>query len=239
MKGLKDLYKNLVNLIFPARCPYCDGIVTPFGERIHTDCIRKMKLQKSPYCLKCGRGISGDEKYCKDCRERKHDFLRGRCLYEYSSAAHSIYRFKYGGRREYAAYYGEQIGEYFGDFIKRAAPDALVPIPIHKKRYAKRGYNQAQLLADEISRAVGVPVLPDLLKRTRNTIPLKLLSPEERQKNLKNAFIVSKNSVELKTIILIDDIYTTGATMDEASRTLHRAGIPDVYFVALTGGRGL
>ena len=114
-----------------------------------------------------------------------------------------------------------------------------MPIPIHRKRLIKRGYNQALLLAREISKHCGVPVMEKLLLRRRNTAPLKLLSPLERQKNLKNAFIVRQNSVKLKTIILIDDIYTTGATMDEAARELHKAGIPDVYFVALAGGKSL
>ena len=165
--------------------------------------------------------------------------MRGRCLYEYDSAAKSIYRFKYGKRPEYAEYYGEEIADYLGDFIRDLKPDALVPIPIHRKRYAKRGYNQAALLAKEVSKNTGIPYLEGVVKRRRNTAPLKMLSPQERQKNLKNAFIVGENVVKLKTIILIDDIYTTGATVDEVTKVLHKAGIPDVYFVALAGGESI
>ncbi|MCR4618643.1 MAG: ComF family protein [Lachnospiraceae bacterium] len=240
-EGLKKTGNILLDFIFPRRCPYCDGIVTPLGEKIHAQCIEKLKLLTPPYCMKCGKKLmlNTDSKYCEQCMEGGHRFIRGRCLYDYKSVAPSIYRFKYGGRAEYAQYYGEETAEYLGEFIKKISPDALIPIPIHRRRYAKRGYNQAYLFAKEISKHTGIPVMDKVLHRKRNTVPLKMLSPKERQKNLKNAFIVGQNSVKLKTIILIDDIYTTGATMDEAARALQTSGIPDVYFVALAGGKGI
>lgn len=229
----------VLNLIFPRRCPYCDKIVTPFGEGIHTDCLKQMKLLTPPYCMKCGRKTMRTSGLCGNCEREKKEFIRGRCLYEYKAVAKSIYRFKYYGRREYARVYAEEAADYLKDFFREVSPDALVPIPIHRRRYAKRGYNQACELAKEISKITGIPVTDKLLKRRRNTAPLKLLDPDERQKNLKNAFIVGENSVKLKTIILIDDIYTTGTTMNEAAKVLHKAGIPDVYFVALAGGKGI
>ncbi len=236
---LKKAGHFALNILYPKRCPYCDDIVTPFGEKIHAGCLEKLKVMSPPYCMVCGKKIGAGVSKCGECSSGKHAYIRGRCLYEYRSAAPSIYRFKYLGRREYADLYGEQIVTYLGDFIKKVSPDALVPIPIHRRRLLKRGYNQAFLLAKSISKRTGIPVMANLLRRRRYTAPLKLLSPAERQKNLKNAFIVCKNSVKLKTIILIDDIYTTGATMDEAAITLRKAGIPDVYFVALAGGKGL
>lgn len=160
-------------------------------------------------------------------------------LYEYQSAAPAIYRFKYGGRREYADFFGEQVSLYLGDFIKSAAPQALVPIPLHKKRERKRGYNQADLLAQSIGRRMGVPVLRRTLVRTKNTAPLKRLNPQERQNNLKKAFKIARNDVELKTIIIIDDIYTTGSTIKEAARVLKQAGAEKIYFITLAGGSGI
>ncbi len=230
---------RVFNLLFPARCPYCDRIVTPVGEKIHAQCMGALKVLAPPYCMKCGRKTAGEHKLCAQCAGSEHFYIRGRCLYEYPAVAQSIYRFKYLGRREYADFYGEQAAEYLGEFIRRVKPDALVPIPIHRRRYAVRGYNQAGVLARRISEYTGIPVAERLLIRRKNTVTLKVLSGPERQKNLKNAFIVRGNSVKLKTIILIDDIYTTGATADEAARTLSEAGIPDVYFVALAGGNGL
>ncbi len=238
MRG-KKIISMITDILFPKRCPVCDRILATGETGAHPECMRRLKVLAPPYCMKCGSAIAGEEKLCKNCSEKDHAFKRGRCLYEYESAAPSIYRFKYAGRQEYASFFGEETAFYLKDFFEKIKADALVPIPIHRMRYAKRGYNQALVLAREISKHTGIPVLKKLLVRRRNTAPLKLLSPSQRQKNLKNAFIVRQNSVKLKTIILIDDIYTTGATMDEAARQLHRAGIPDVYFVALAGGKGL
>ena len=217
----------------------CDEIVTPFGEKIHANCIRKMKLLTPPWCAKCGKKLLTDEYICDDCKKINHQFVRGRSLYSYKEIAPSIYRFKYQDRQEYAKYYAQQIVEYLGDFIETVNPDAFIPVPLSLKRYAKRGYNQASLISKEISKITKIPTLDKLVFRRKNTVPLKLLAPSERQKNLQKAFIVRGNSVKLRTTIIIDDIYTTGATIDEISRTLHEAGVVDVYFVTLASGIGI
>lgn len=235
----KILAREAVQLLYPLRCPVCDGIVPLGQERICNDCLPKLKLLTPPWCMKCGKQLAEEAEYCAGCREGKHDFLRGRALYEYNSAAQSIYRFKYGGRREYARFYGEQAVEYLGDYIRSVHPDGLVPIPLHAKRKAKRGYNQADLLAREIGRLMELPVYSDLLVRVRNTVPLKKLNPQERQNNLKKAFNISENDVKLNTILLIDDIYTTGSTMDEAVRVLKLGGVKRVCFLTLACGTGI
>lgn len=214
----------------------CDKIVTPFGEKICTPCMDRFKIISPPWCMKCGKKLADEAQLCSDCASASHMYNRGRSLYEYASAALSIYKFKYGGRREYADYYGEQIAEYLGDFIRKVKPDALIPIPLHRKRLNKRGYNQAEELAKAIGKYTGIPMESKLLKRVRNTTAMKQLSPGERRANLKNAFIISGNSVKLRTIIIIDDIYTTGTTLDEAARAFHEAGVGDIYFITLAGG---
>ena len=228
-----------VQLLFPLRCPVCDGIVRPWGEKVCLKCLPKLKLLTPPWCMQCGKKLAEDGEYCAGCRTGKHSYQRGRSLYEYQSAAESIYRFKYGGRREYAGFYGEQMTEYLGEFIRAVEPDGIVPIPLHPRRKAKRGYNQAQLLAREIGKRMGLPVYPKMLRRVKNTVPLKQLNPAQRQNNLKKAFQLSGNDVKLKTILLVDDIYTTGSTMDEAARTLREAGVENVYFVALACPTGM
>ena len=194
---LEKIYKGALQLLFPLRCPVCDGIVSPSGERICLECLGRLKLLTPPWCMKCGKKLKEEEEYCADCRRKEHGFRRGRALYEYESAALSIYRFKYGGRREYAAFYGEQAAEYLGDFVRSIKPDALVPIPLHRKRMAARGYNQAELLARAIGERLGVPVCTGFLIREKNTRPLKYENPQERQNNLKKAFNISKNDVIL------------------------------------------
>ena len=230
----------LVQLLFPLRCPVCDEIVTPYGEKICLSCMKKLKYVTPPRCFKCGKKLDNEElEYCQDCRKKEHLFVRGRALYDYESVAPAIYRFKYANRREYADFFGEEISRYLGEEIRRIAPDALIPIPLHKARLKKRGYNQAELLAKAVSRYTGVPVYDKILVRVKNTVPLKRLNPQERQKNLKKAFHINGNDVKLKTIILIDDIYTTGSTMDEVTAVLKAAGVEKVYFITLACGRGL
>ena len=234
----KLLLSGAIQLVFPRRCPVCDGIVQPWGEMVCVSCLPKLKLLTPPWCMQCGKKLREEGEYCQECREGKRSFLRGRSLYEYDSAAASLYRFKYGGRKEYAAFYGEQAVEYLGEFIRAVQPDAIIPIPLHRKRKIKRGYNQAELLAREIGKRMGIPVRTKLLLRVKNTVPLKQLNPKERQNNLKKAFLIAKNDVKLNTILLVDDIFTTGSTMDEAARTLRSAGVENICYVTLACGTG-
>lgn len=222
-----------LQLLFPLRCPVCDGIVQPQGEKICLECMRSLRMITPPWCMRCGKKLQEEGEYCADCAERGRAFVRGRALYEYASAAQAIYRFKYGGRREYAEYFGEQLAEYLGEFIVGVRPDGLVPIPLHGSRRRRRGYNQAELLARALGARMGLPVYAGLLRRVKKTPPLKELKAGERQNNLKKAFNVAQNDVKSKVFILIDDIYTTGSTVEEAARTLVEAGAAAVYFVAL------
>ncbi|MCM1056229.1 MAG: ComF family protein [Firmicutes bacterium] len=231
--------RTFLQAVYPRRCPVCDGIVGRRGEKICLGCMGALKLLTPPWCMRCGKKTEEGQEYCRDCREQKHFFERGRALYEYDSAAESIYRFKYGGRREYAAFFGEQIVDYLGDFIRELDPDGLVPIPLHRRRKARRGYNQAALLADAVGRRMGIPVYKNLLVRTRNTTPQKKLNREERQNNLKKAFNIPQNDVKLKVILVFDDIYTTGATIDEAARALRAAGAERICFITLACGAGV
>ena len=239
-KKLKQLWELLLQLIFPLRCPVCDEIVKPFGQKICPACRKRFKYVTSPWCFKCGKQLEDKEQeYCADCKRIRHLFIGGRALYEYESVSASIYRFKYHNRREYADFFGEEVSLVLGQYISMICPDALIPIPLHSAKRRKRGYNQAQILAKSISRYTGVPVYDKILIRTRNTIPLKQLNPQERQNNLKKAFNIRGNDVKLKTVIIIDDIYTTGSTMDAAASVLLEAGVRNVYFMTLACGRGL
>lgn len=228
-----------LQLLFPLRCPVCDRIVKPSGEKICPECLGRLRLLTPPWCMRCGKKLAAEGEYCADCRRREHEFIRGRALYEYGSAAMSIYRFKYGGRQEYADFFGEQMAKCLGPFIRSAAPEALIPVPLHRKRKASRGYNQAQLLAQAVGERLGIPVYTGLVVRQRNTKPLKYENPEERQNNLKKAFLIVRNDVKLEKVMVVDDIYTTGSTMDEISRVLKGAGVREVTFIALAIGAGI
>lgn len=230
----QQLGEWLLQILFPRRCPVCDGIVRPAGKKICGKCVGRLRKIEVPWCMRCGKKLQEEAQYCPECRERERTYVRGRALYEYASAAPSIYRFKYGNRREYGAYFGEEMAEELGSFIRKVEPDGLIPIPLHWKRLRSRGYNQAQILAEEIGRLLQIPVYSKLLKRGRNTVPMKKLNGAERQNNLKRAFNVAGNDVKLKRVIIVDDIYTTGTTIEEAARVLKKAGVEEVYFVTLS-----
>lgn len=153
----------------------------------------------------------------------------------------SIARFKYGGRQEYGRFFGRLLWEQQGEWIRRISPDLLVPVPLHRSRYRKRGYNQAQILARELSVHAGIPVVDDFLMRIKNTLPQKDLTGSERKQNLQHAFQVNIRHRSLyeniKCVILIDDIYTTGSTVEMCSRVLQEAGIDHVYVLCLCIGR--
>ena len=151
----------------------------------------------------------------------------------------SIYRFKYGRRCEYAAFYARDICERLSEEIRVMGADSIVPVPVHASRRRSRGYNQAELVASEMSRLTGITMYDKLVKRVRKTVPQKELSIQERQNNLKKAFNITSNDVKLKKTILVDDIYTTGSTLDAVAMELKRHGVKSVYFIALCIGDGM
>ena len=236
----KFFYGMLLDLVYPRRCPVCDKAVKPFGSLICEECTKKIKYVKAPYCQKCGKELRDKRAFfCHDCAHKEHKYDRGMALFSYPSVADSIYRFKYQGRQEYAAYYAQRMARVLGEKILSLHPDALVPVPIHSSKKRVRGYNQAEVLAKELGSILNIPVETKLIKRVRKTVPMKELSVRERQNNLKKAFKICHNDVKLITIVIIDDIYTTGSTIDAMAYELRQAGIKHIYFAALAIGNGI
>lgn len=116
---------------------------------------------------------------------------------------------------------------------------AIIPIPLHRSKMRKRGYNQAELLAKQLSECMGIPIEKDVLYRIKKTRPLKEMNGEQRHRNLKGAFAVSKSWNPRQNILLIDDIYTTGSTIERAAGILKKAGVKNVYFLTLSIGQGI
>ena len=127
----------------------------------------------------------------------------------------------------------------YGEILKSLGLSAIIPVPIHRTRLNKRGYNQAEELGRELSKLIGVPCISDYLIRRKATKPLKLLDEEERINNLKKAFITRSNGVKLKSVIVVDDIYTTGATVDSIAEVLRGDGVEKIYYLAVAIGKGL
>ncbi|MDD3368973.1 MAG: ComF family protein [Lachnospiraceae bacterium] len=237
---VRQLIEFILELVYPGRCPVCDEPVKQFGTLICPGCRGKMQYIKAPRCFRCGKSLKQEDKeYCHDCSRLSHGFDQGRALFTYRSVADSIFRFKYMNRREYSRYFGTEIADKLGDVIKKWEPDALVPVPLHPSRKRKRGYNQAELLADVIGSKMSIPVQKGWIVRTRRTTPQKELSALERQNNLKRAFKIRLHDVKLNTIIIIDDIYTTGSTVDAMSAVMRENGVQRIYFITLAMGTGI
>lgn len=229
-----------IDFLFPRRCPVCDDIVMPKGRLICPECLKKLSFVKNPVCKKCGKEvISTDTEFCFDCIRHKRTFEYGRGLVNYEeNTRQSMAKIKYRNKREYLDFYGEAICVRYHTIIRRMDADVLVPVPVHPSRKRERGFNQAELLARRIGERLGIPVCPDMLIRNKKTMPQKGLDPVGRLKNLEEAFSAGKLLKGVEGVILVDDIYTTGSTIEACTRALKRAGIKRVYFLAICIGRG-
>lgn len=240
----KETLKFLAGVIYPERCAVC-GKVLPAGEDngICRDCTSKAELVKSPFCMKCGKPLLGDGEFCMDCMKKETSFICGRAVFVYNKyMKKSIEGFKYYGRTEYAKFYANKMSEVYGRWIESISPDALIPVPVHIKRMMDRGYNQAGIIADILGELTGIQVIHNLLVRRKDTVPQKELTDRERKDNLYKAFETVKQTRELyqnvKCVIIIDDIYTTGSTIEECSYVLKCAHIESIYFLCTCIGKG-
>ncbi len=230
----RSLREEMLSALFPRRCPVCDGIPAPRGEKICPDCRRKLQFITEPVCKCCGREIREQEgELCQNCLRHKFSFDYGIALMNYTDeAARSMAAVKYKGRREYLEYYAEEVAERCGARLREMQADALVPVPVHPERLRKRGYNQAAVLAEELSKRIGIPVYEPLF-REKNTRALKELNASQRRKNLQQAFRSEPLPPDVKRLIVIDDIFTTGATMEACTRALLGAGAEKVFSFCL------
>ena len=216
------------------------------GRRIHSDCERKLYPVGSNVCFRCGKPLASEaQEYCFDCKKklagRKPLYCRqGRSVYVYKGVVRkSIYRFKYSNRREYARFFAEEAARYYTDWSEQIGVEAIVPVPMYDRKKRRRGYNQAEMIARELACIWGVPLEKNAVKRIRNTKPQKLLSDEERKNNLKKAFQAAEFIVKYKKILLVDDIYTTGSTVEAVACELMRCGVEQVFFLTLCTGEGI
>jgi ComF family protein len=240
---------DLKGVLFPRRCPICDKILKFDGELICKECKNKLVYIIEPRCKKCGKQLDKpQQEYCYDCKEKEHLYKMGIAGFSHvGEIKKSIYDIKYSNRREYVDFYVNEMCKFHKRQILDWGCEGLIPVPLHYKRKIKRGYNQAEVIARAFSKELGIKVYNNGLKRVKNTKPQKELNDIERRKNLENAFEINKknskvarnsNITKLKKVILIDDIYTTGTTIDACTKELLQGGIEEVYYLSLSIGTG-
>lgn len=229
----------LLDAVYPPTCPICDRL-SGKPAKICNDCRKKLKYINSPRCLKCGKAVENDDvEVCFDCSKHIHEFDRGLALWGYTDETrNSVYRFKYQNCRIYSKVYVDEIVSNLGEIISSWKCDVIIPIPIHARKFRERGFNQAELLAKDMAAILGIGLDTELISRNRYTKPQKELDDNERIKNLENAFTITKNVVQYKKVLLVDDIYTTGSTIDACARVLKEKGVEQVFAVCLCIGQG-
>ncbi|HBI72747.1 MAG TPA: amidophosphoribosyltransferase [Lachnospiraceae bacterium] len=239
------MFQTILDMIYPPRCPICGKIIIPKKNKICDPCRAKLQYITEPRCKKCSKPIEQEEKeFCSDCERRDFHFTKGYAVWIYDEAMkRSIAGFKYYNKREYADFYIEELLRIYGDKIRKFSPDAIVPIPLHRSKYRARGYNQADVLACGLGKGLHYPVLSNLLVRNKKTLPQKQLSDRERLRNLQEAFAYNKTVAvrfhkELDRILLVDDIFTTGSTIEACTNVLISNGVKDIRFITLCIGRG-
>lgn len=228
------------DLLYPRRCAICDKVV-PFGRelicRSHRD---NLPYVEGPVCLRCGKEIeSPDTEYCMDCAKHDRSFDRGFPVFNYEEPVKSgVLAIKYHNRREFCDFYGMEIVKKVRPYVKRYGIDGIAYVPVHRKKLRSRGYNQAYLLAQRAAKELGLPVLKDMLLRREYTSPQKNLDNIERANNIKKSMSVGTLYPGHSNILLIDDIYTTGVTINVCAGLLKEAGAQHVYYSTVCIGKG-
>ncbi len=233
---------KLLKLFWPEVCPFC-GKVSAQG--ICGECRKKTDRLKvrEPKCMKCGKPVKdAEQEYCRDCLDARHEYDRGAALWVHKPPVNtSVYQFKFHNRRSFGSFYAKEMAAEYGEALAGWGIDIIIPVPLYPGKYKKRGYNQAAVLARELGKVLDIPVEERLLKRIRETAPQKNLTPRKRRQNLNVAFSVEKRRrvfLKSRSVLLTDDIYTTGSTVDEAAKTLKKAGAEKVFYLAISIGQG-
>ena len=222
-----NILKWFSDLIFPEgiTCNFCgDEVFHNESHSLCEKCIKELPFMPNNVCKICGGDLVADEKVCLFCKNSKRYFDIARAPFVYKDGvANAIKSFKYKNRRYLAKTFAHFLAiEFYKNDFK---PDLIIPIPLHEKRYKKRGYNQSELLAVELSKIIDVKVDTKAFQKIKHTEFQTNLNYEERQENLKESFaVVDKDVLKNKSILLIDDVFTTGATLKTASKCLKTNG---------------
>lgn len=234
---MTKIFRKILEWIYPETCIFC-GKVCKGG--ICPKCAGEIVCIEEPCCKKCGKPVRYEEQeYCHDCSVKHFSYEQGRSLWLHKGLVkHSIYQFKYHNRRVYADVYARELVHRYESVIAKWNPDVIIPVPLHKKRRRQRGYNQAEVLAKKLGVSLAIPVRTDLIKRQRYTDPQKKLDKGQRRTNLKDAFAVTGSLENIWSVIIVDDIYTTGSTINAIAEKLKEKGVQKVWFLTISIGQG-
>lgn len=256
--GISRLLLAALDILFPPRCLICEGDFPdsmihaqalppyhrPFWRELVEErafcpkCFREIPFIREPMCLQCGSPLPHNlnpESSCGQCLVTPPLYASAQSLGLYEGSLHqAINRLKYNNQRTLANPLGHLLSIATDDRIRSKRIDVILPIPLHPKRLKERGYNQSILIAKILALYIGIPVEFGCLERIRWTVPQVELKGRLREKNVRGAFRVTHpERINGKRVLLVDDVLTTGATVNEATRTLMKSGINEVHVLTL------
>ncbi len=235
---LKKYSERLIDFILPPRCILSGEIVDKNGT-LHSSKWKELNFISTPLCSTCGTPfeyLETDMSICARCLTSSPSYNKARsAIYYDDNSRDFVLKFKHGDKTNLSVSMVPMMLKAGRELFIDA--DYLIPVPLHRWRLLKRRYNQASILAKSISKETGIKFLPDTLTRHRYTKNQGAVSGKKRIKNVKNAFTVKKNDISLikgKNLILIDDVFTTGATVNECAKTLIESGASKVDVLTLS-----
>lgn len=244
------LLGELLDLLYPPRCAICreglgeDRARTPCGRSLPfcRTCFEGFKALPHPVCTVCGRPFVSDrgtDHPCEACLRKRPHFDRAGAPYCYEGPLmKALHRFKYSGKSGLSEALGPLLAAFAQGWVQDAKDPLVMPVPLHPRRLRQRGYNQSLLLARHVAPALGAELDYLSLRRVRHTPPQTGLTAEERRRNVRKAFEVrATRPAPERTVILVDDVATTGNTLNECARVLKRQGFETVLCLVMARTR--
>ncbi|MCL4558801.1 MAG: ComF family protein [Deltaproteobacteria bacterium] len=227
---------RLLHIFFPPACLVCGKETEQPG--ICDDCKGRLTYIRPPFCTKCGRPFASDSgisHICHDCIKGRNRFVAARAVFEYSGdIVRLIQRFKFGDRVDLSSYLSDELLGLYDAHLSSKGIAAIIPVPLSVRRLKHRSYNQTRLLAAGLSGKLSVPMYQDVLEKIKETPPQSRLSAKERHENVKHAYrAADRHALRGRPVLLVDDVITTGATVNACVSALRKAGIRRVYVLAL------
>ncbi len=241
VSAARCFWDNALNVLVPRICINCDGGREGGGDFLCALCRKDIRFIEPPFCFRCGSPAEISYDYpvedfeCSLCRRTPFAFDRARSLGSYDAVLKKlIHYFKYRGHLGVLTETVPLLERYFGELGETVEGFYVIPIPLHFKKLKERGFDQSFLIGKQVAHVLGLPTAVGLLRRVRDTDPQAKKSRGERHKNIVGAFEVDRpDQVEGKDILLVDDVLTTGATVNEAAKKLKRAGAGRVHVFTL------
>jgi len=233
---IKNLIKKINNEFYPRgyKCVVCgEELSTNTLYSICDKCMESLPFNNGKTCVKCSEPIGNMSSYCIHCKNEKPHYKKNVSVFLYKEPVDNFIRgLKYDNKK----YLAETLSNFIAGEVSKMAVnfDYVVPVPVHADRLKKRGYNQSELLCISLKNKLNLNVDTTILTKSRFTRSQANLTRSERIENLKDSFkVTDKSKIKGKIVLLVDDVFTTGTTINECAKTLLEAGAKEVYSVTL------